>query len=240
MIRIGGCSLLSFVRGTILSSTMLSACLASTGTIHADELRYSLGSIQEGRELHVSAGGEARTTLAFYNIDGNVPTVVAVSVAEVPSGWRVLLEGSSEPPESSGMMRLLVEPTLPQEIETECRGISEESLYLPPRGWICADVVHVRIEVPGSTAAGTHGVVRVVAYASWDAAGGSSTFPQEREFLFDITVDDVPKPPESVELPSESSADPGSRAPLLVTGGICLGGLLLTARRALAKSGRLA
>jgi hypothetical protein len=219
---------------------MLIASLGASGAVHGDELRYSLGSIQAERELQLSAGVADVTAILFYNIDGNVPTAVAVSVAEAPAGWRVFLERPGDVGAGAAVVSLVVEPSLPSVASAECKGTSLEAVHLPLRGWICADVVHVRIEVPDSVTEGARGVVRVSAAATWHTGSGVAPFPQEREFVFDVIVGAVQSSQLLQDVPAETSPDAGNRMSLLLIGGVCAGVLLLGVRRALAKSGLVA
>ena len=202
----------------------------------ADEVRYSLGTVQEDSELRVTSGGTVITTVGFYNIDGNVPTMVEVSVSKAPADWIVTLEQPGKASDVSDAASLLVQPSVPQASSPECPGENREVVWLPPRGYVSADVLRVRIEVPGSTRDGTRGTVYVTAVAQWQAEGTVAPFPQERGFVFDVMVSTEPTPQASADL----SPDSARRTSLLLAGGICAGVLLLAARRVLAKSGDLA
>jgi hypothetical protein len=204
---------------------------AASGRILADEMRYSLGSIQGQQELHVPSGGAAFATLGFYNIDGNVPTTVELSVVDAPLAWEVRLERPGEIGDEAGAVSLTVEPSTPQDVATACADNLRESVWLAPRGYICADMVRVRIEVPGTVPAGTRGTVHIGAVAQWSELGGAGQFPQERDFLFDVEV--------GAGASSEAPAEPGEGARWPLLGVVCFGGLLLL-RHVLVKSGRLA
>jgi len=224
------------VRASRLVILALLFLLALPVGAHADEMRYSLGTVQEDRELRVVPGGTVTTTVAFYNIDGNVPTAVDVSVVEAPDDWLVTVERPGATPDDSGVVSLTVEPSAPQTVAPVCPGQECESVWLAPRGFVCVDVARVRIELPAAAGGEARGTVRIIAVARWQTDEGVAPFPQEREFVFDVR--------ETGESDAEESdldvaPEPDGRAPLLLAGGICVGGLVLL-RRLLAKSGPLA
>jgi hypothetical protein len=233
-------SLRLFVLAMTMLLLVLSACVAAPGVARADDVRYSLGTIQEDRELTAQVGGSVATTLAFYNIDGNVPTIVSLSVAEMPPGWRVLLSRPGDSAPDSDTIALVVQPSLPGAATSGCGSPQRDSINLAPRGWVCADIVQVRVEVADSTVEGARGTVRIVASATWDTGDVATPFPQERQFLYDITVGTGMESVGAVDSSSPSLPASDSRIPLLLTGLVCAGGVLFLVRRALAKSGQLA
>jgi len=231
------------LRPSILALTLLLAglttCFSASGVARADEVRYSLGTSQKERELTAPAGGSSATTLAFYNIDGNVPTLVSLSVAEAPPGWRVLLSRAGDAASASETISLAVEPSLPGGTSTGCVGPERSSIYLAPRGWVCAEVVHVRVDVAESSIEGAQGIVRIIARATWET-GGVAVFPQEREFQYEITVTAETDSVGEVDSTSRWLWASDSRIPLLLTALVCAGSVLFFVRRILAKSGQLA
>jgi hypothetical protein len=227
---------MSSVRVSSVVILVLLFLLALPAGAHADEVRYSLGTVQEDRELRVVPGGTVTTTVAFYNIDGNVPTMVDVSVVEAPDDWLVMVERPGATGDDSGVVSLIVEPSAPQTVAPVCPGQESESVWLVPRGFVCVDVVRVRIELPAAAGGGTQGTVRIIAVARWQTEVGVAPFPQEREFVFDVREAGSSDAAESYV---DVAPKPDGRAPLLLAGGICAGGLVLL-RRLLAKSGVLA
>jgi len=213
----------------------VTVALGAAAIVSADEARYSLGSIQGERELSVRAGDSAVTTLAFYNIDGNVPTTVDVSVVEAPDDWLVSVERPGATGDDNGVVSLLIQPSASHATAPECSSAQREAVWLPPRGYVCVDILLVRIDVPGLARDGTRGTVHVTAVAHWQTEVGVAPFPQEREFVFDVLV--LPEPAQGAS--GAASPQSVSRAPLLLAGGACLGVLVLL-RRLLAKSGEVA
>lgn len=168
-----------------LSGVVCGVSLAGT-LVAAEEGRYSLGTIQVERSLQVPAGEAGTTTIGFYNIDGNVPTTVELRVAETPSWCDITLEHAGA---RAGALTLLVEPSTPQSEMPRCDAEGRQAFLLEPRGYVCADVVGVHVEITSSMGEDDTGVVRLVALARWNSGGGLALPPQEREFLFDVVVD---------------------------------------------------
>jgi hypothetical protein len=198
----------------------------------ADELRYSLGTIQFGTTLRIPPEGTADAALGLYNIDGNVTTTVELRVAEAPSWCVVTLEHAAAEVGAEGLT-LRIEPSAPQAKMPECAEAGRQAFLVEPRGYVCADVVDIHVEVTGSLAKDDAGVVRLVALARWDSGGGLALPPQEREFLFDIVFDAG-----DGTAPVQPSG-PDTRAWLLLIAALAAAGVLLL-RWLLAKSGRLA
>ena len=226
----------SAVRASSVGVLVLLFLLVLPAGAYADEMRYSLGTVQEDRELRVAPGGTVTTTVAFYNIDGNVPTAVDVSVVEAPDDWLVTVERPGATGDDSGVVSLVVEPSEPQSVAPVCPEQGCESVWLAPRGFVCVDVVRVRIELPAAAGGGARGTVRIIAVAGWQTEEGVAPFPQEREFVFDVLETGASDAEESYV---DVAPEPFGRTPLLLAGGICSGGLVLL-RRFLAKSGTLA
>jgi len=197
----------------------------------ADELRYSLGTIQSETTLRIPPGGTADAALGFYNIDGNVPTTVDLFVVEAPRWCTVMLTRAAEP--GAERLTLLVEPSAAQTMMPKCADAGRQVFLVEPRGYVCADVVDVHAELTGSTGEDDKGVVRLVALARWESSGGIALPPQEREFLFDVVVDagDVT----AAVQPSR----PDTHVWALVVSALVLAGAVLL-YRSLAKSGHLA
>ncbi len=210
--------------------------LAAARPASADDARYSLGSVQEEREVHVVDGSPAATTLAFYNIDGNVPTTLEVRVSEAPADWRVTLGRPGDIDHASESITLTIEPSTPDINGTKWSGTGRESIWLPQRGMVYADVVQVWIQTPVPSAE-THGVVRVDVTATWETGSSSAPFPQEREFIFDVDVNDAEPAPQDVDASLESPIPLSGHAPWLVAGCVCAAGCVFAVRRAVAKSG---
>ena len=238
--RLGGrYSARPLARALQCASIVLAMCGAIPEVLHAEDASYSLGSIQEEREVRLSAGSSTFTTLGFYNIDGNVPTTVQLQVAEAPEGWFVFLERAGQVADATDELSLVVEPSVPESAATQWSGVDRESVWLPQRGWIYADVVRVRVEAPASAIEGAQGVVRVMASVSWDAGGGSAPFPQEREFVFNTIVAGV-EGPHGVADASTETPHSVSHSSLLLAYGLGVLGLLLVLRRALVKTKNVA
>jgi len=208
--------------------------LVVPGSVQGDGLRYSLGSIQEEIALQVEAGGVVSTSLGFYNIDGNVPTSVELSIVEAPAAWSVFMERDGQESATSGVASLVVQPSEPLAVAPGTVAEGRKAVWLAPRGYVCADVVRVIIAVPPDTPTGTSAMVRLAATAKWLRDGSVAPLPQERAFTFDVVVTPtVPEAPTGETLPS------GVRVPMLLATVLCLAGVG-TGMRLLAKSGRVA
>ncbi|MBN1152571.1 MAG: hypothetical protein JXA58_05105 [Dehalococcoidia bacterium] len=220
-------------RASAMALALLPVLVAS-GVAHADEIRYSLGSIQEERSLSVEAGGVVTSTLGFYNIDGNVATMMELSVVEAPDDWVVTIEYDAAIPDRSGGVTLLVEPSVPGPVAGECPEAQQEAVWLAPRGYVCADIVHVSVTIPQTARVGMKGTVRVLAHASWELGGSVAPLPQEREFVFEVVVGEA-----EPEASAVTTRQGNQRGLLVLVGGVFIGVVVLL-WRSLAESGRLA
>lgn len=218
-----------------VAATLLLLFPAAGMAAVADEARYSLGSVQLDDELRVPGDGEVTTSLLFYNIDGNVPTELELVVVQAPAGWNVTLGSPSLQGSGTSALSLRVAPSAVLAEPLSCPG----EVLLPPRGYVCAEVVDVRIVVPPQSAR-TQGLVRVGAVASWLALGGVSPFPQEREFVFNVTVAGTGAArDDGTTVPATSPHRWPTPHSVVVIGVLGLWGVL-TLRRALVKSGVVA
>jgi len=170
------------VRRFLVPACVLIAAGAPVGA-YADDGRYSLGAIQQATALEVVAGVPGATWLGFYNIDGSAPTVVALSVASFPQGWRVTLSTDALPA-GADEVAVTVEPSSPSDIPLECAPATT-SFLLSDRGYVCAETVWLHVLAPEGGSAFGDGEVTVRAVATWPA---QSAFRQERDFEFRVQV----------------------------------------------------
>ncbi|MBN1856316.1 MAG: hypothetical protein JW846_05110 [Dehalococcoidia bacterium] len=187
-------------RPVVVSALLLLTFSALACTVSAEEQRYSLGTIQEDTDLVVTAGEFVVTRIGFYNIDGTVPAVVALSASDVPQGWEVTL--SRDVPsdvdaavDASAQLSLEVEPGETSPERTSCEHSLQQSRYLLDRGYVCADIVYVSVAVPEDAPSAEGQSVRVDVVVTWPSV--SAQLRQEREFTFAVAV----LPPARVEMP---------------------------------------
>jgi hypothetical protein len=154
----------------------------------ADDARYSLGAVQPVTEFEVAEGVDGSTWLGFYNIDGTVPTTVALLLVSFPESWRVtlstdaLLSGTDH-------ATLAVEPSSPAQQPQECGEPAAKSVWLSGRGYVCAEAVWRHVLVPASGEGPAEATVVVRATATWAAQG---SFQQERDFVYVVRVAEAP------------------------------------------------
>jgi hypothetical protein len=154
----------------------------------ADDARYSLGAVQPVMELEVVEEVAGSTWLGFYNIDGTVPTTMALSIVSFPEGWQVTLSTDAL---SSGTdhATLMVEPSSPAQQPQNCGEPAAKSVWLSGRGYVCADTAWLHILVPAGGGGPTQATVAVRAVATWAAQG---SFQQERDFVYAVRVAESP------------------------------------------------
>ncbi len=186
--------------------------------VAADEMRYSLGTVQVVPELSVSPGSCSVTTLLLYNIDGNVPTQVELSVLEVPAGWEIRLEHDGVYSSRGSTLSLRVAPSLPSSTPPESVESGRETVWIEPRGYVCADAVHVYVQAPATAAPGAEYAVAIGAEVEWNVTGAAVSPLQAREFLYGVHVSGA----NAAGTPAAGA--PGTRVhvPLLLAGAACL------------------
>ena len=169
----------------------LPACPApdDASVVAADE-RCSLGTIQEGGVLELIPGGEASTTIGFYNVDGTVPVTVELELVDVPGGWSATLEPRcrdgmpSASSESDCRLRFRIDPMPLSPERPVCEGACEKSYWLQDRGYVCARAVDVCITAPADVSTGA--TLRLSVVGTCDSASG--LMPQERELAYEVVM----------------------------------------------------
>ena len=154
--------------------------------VAAEDMSYSLGTVQYEEELEIVAGQETHTLLCFYNVDGSVPATVHVVVRDVPVGWEIVFSrptdgGPSQPVDS---VSLSVPVTEVRTTEMAC-GAAQKAVYLPGRGYACTEVVDVIVRVPRDESERADVRLTVVSTVGWDVPGAPS---QERSFGYLVDV----------------------------------------------------
>ncbi len=166
----------------VLVCNLLTAGIPSQ--VRADDARYSLGAVQPVTELKVVQGVAGSTWLGFYNIDGTVPTTVAVALVSFPETWRVTLS-TDELSSGTDHATLTVEPSSPAQQPRECGEPAAKSVWLSGRGYVCADTAWLHVLVPASGGGPVEATVVVRAVATW---AGQGAFQQERDFVYTVRV----------------------------------------------------
>jgi len=170
--------------------------LCSGVRVAAEDMSYSLGTVQYEEELEVVAGQELHTSLCFYNVDGSAPATVRVVVQEVPAGWDIGFSRPEDggPPQPADSVSLSVPVTEVQIDGADC-GATQKAVYLPGRGYACTEAVDVIVRVPHDESERADVRLTVVSTVDWDVPGAPS---QERTFDYVVSVlpadDEVPTP----------------------------------------------
>jgi len=181
----------------IISILLVTALLlASTSLVMAEEgAKYNLASVQSGKQISVTPGGEGRGVIYFYNIDGNRITHITLSVSQAPDN----LEVEIQPPLHDTQVKigdqvltvtenLYVKPSeaLPEEISDVPEGMV--CIKIPGRGYVLAQPVNVIVRAPESAEVGTGGDVHISALAEWLGQSGAAAIKQARDFDFSVRV----------------------------------------------------
>jgi hypothetical protein len=219
-----------YATGALLALLALLGCVTGAG---ADEMRYSLGSVQAEDFLTLEAGESSVTELYFYNIDGSLPTLLELEVLEAPAGWEVAL---SRPGAIDGApsLSLMVTPSSPHPTPPACEA-GRSAVHLGSLGYVVAEAVSVHVTSPDPLPS-SEGVLRLRAVATWQVPGGTAPFPQERVFTYRLV-----SPLASAAVPAAAPAgEPGvGVAPLLLAACLAAGALTLLGR-SMRKSGQVA
>ena len=207
MMRVSG------IRVLVLAFLALGLMASVATGAAAEEPRYNLSSIQQGKSIAVPPVGEGRASIFFYNIDGNRITHLSLTVSQAPEGWEVRIE----PPERQvrvdldGQLievseNLHVEPS--PVVEQEVTDLPEEavSVAIPGRGYTVGKVAQVVVRAPESAKPGEKADVTVSAEASWLGQAGAAAIGQAREFDFTAEVVSPGAAPSETILGSAPSA----------------------------------
>ncbi len=188
-------------RGSLVTRfwvTALAVALAVStpiGWALAEEAHYSFASAQSGEQIAVPQGGEGRSALYFYNVDGNRITHVTLKVSRAPAGWQVDVEPGLREVEvelngdvTKVSENLHIEPSalLAKEAAAVPEGMA--CIAIPGRGYALAKVAHVVARAPAEAAVRSGGEVRVLAEAAWLGQVGAAAIKQSREFRFTAVV----------------------------------------------------
>ncbi|NLE95124.1 MAG: hypothetical protein GX600_05510 [Dehalococcoidia bacterium] len=200
-----------------------------------DVMRCSLGTVQTEPHLFVSAGSHSTTTLLFYSIDGNVPAELEFAVLEAPSGWEIILEHAGVDSSCAATVSLVVTPSLPSLTPHASLESGRETVWIEPRGYVCAEKVRVHIQAPATAASGAEYAVKIGVEAVWNVPGLGVPLLQEREFVYWVCLNGENATATQVM----DEAGTRVRVPLLLAGAFCL---LCAAclRGRIVESGRLA
>jgi len=157
--------------------------------------KYNFASVQGGKQIKATPGGEGEGVIYFYNIDGNRITHVTLEVSEAPANWEVAIQ----PPQHEIQVEiggrivtvaenLHVSPSalLSQETEDIPEGMA--CIVIPSRGYAMAQVARVIVRVPESAEIGTRGDIVISAEAEWLGQGGAAAIKQARDFEFSVEV----------------------------------------------------
>jgi hypothetical protein len=151
--------------------------------------KYSFGSMQAAKQFNLRAGQEIETKLYFYNIYGNRPTHIRLSVIEKPQNWQVTIEPGVESREYevSGQ-KISVDENLVVYLSnaSEEQGENTETIeYITSKvGYIGANFVIVRIKVPESEQVGREFNIKINAVAFWLGQASTIALQQERDFEY--------------------------------------------------------
>jgi len=175
-----------------LNFIFLVGTLVSLSLVNAQEApKYNFGSMQAASQFSLKPGQEIETKLYFYNIYGNRPTHIKLSLVEKPKNWQVTIEPDvkSKEYEVSGQIvtveeNLVVYPSNASEEPGE--NIEEVEWISSKVGYIGANFVKIRIKVPESEEVGRTEKIKINAVAFWLGQTGSISLQQERDFEYTI------------------------------------------------------
>jgi len=209
----------------VTSALAALACLAilfapcGPSSVVADDSRYSLGTIQYDEHLEMAADSRLTTLLAFYNVDGTLPVDLELYVVEAPQGLTISLARPDAEAGSAGtdVLSLRVSSSVLYEESPDCQSAGQRAVYLPTRGYVCADVVEVVVDATGAEVTTQDLSFRIGALATWE---GGAAPAQERVFQYQVSV-----------LPSSDTRDlSGFVFPALVAVLLSIAGFLFVKR----------
>ncbi len=199
---------------------------------------YNFASAQGEKHVQVAPDGVCRSTLVFYNVDGNRTTHVSLEVVAAPADWQVeiLPEVHETEVEVNGVRTSVTENLYvePGELMSEAPDSVPEGmvlLHVPGRGYTFAKEAVVVVTVPQSVEIGAVETIKVAAEAQWLGQSGAAAIKQERDFEF--TVEVVAETSEFTEtVVEEEGLSPSVQRwlPAVVTAALVLLGALLIPR----------
>jgi len=163
--------------------------------VHAQEgvPKYNLGSMQSDKSISIKPGQETSIKLYFYNIDGNRPTHIKLSIVEKPANWDISISPSLQTKEYevSGVNisvdeNLVVYPSNASVVAGQ--EIAGKEWISSKVGYINADYVTISIKVPENEKIGITDKIKINAIASWLGQAGSIALQQERDFEYSVTT----------------------------------------------------
>lgn len=155
--------------------------------------QYNFGTMQAGKSFSVQPGQEITTKLYFYNIYGNRPTHIKLSVIEKPENWQVEIipDVAKKEYDVSGQKvsvdeNLVVYPSN----ATETAGTNTETIeYIQSSvGYIASNFVTIKIKVPENEKIGVSKNIKINGIASWLGQTGNIALNQERDFDYSVST----------------------------------------------------